>query len=70
MIRRTFTVLAFTKNISSVQSTTPPVVYSVGIVRDPVIQSTNQESLSPYYRIRYSTVTDLVSSNTSTPTLF
>ena len=56
-----FTSLAIAVDIGSVQSATSPVVYSVGVVRDPVVQYTNEESRSPYYRVQYTNVHDLVS---------
>lgn len=56
-----FTSLAIAVDVGSVQSASSPVVYAVGVVRDPVVQYTNEESRSPYYRVQYTNVHDLVS---------
>lgn len=61
IVHRNLNILAISVDVGSVQSTTQPIIYTIGIVRDPVIQYTNGEALVPYYRIKYDNVNDLVS---------
>ena len=60
ILYRTFPVLAISADVGLVRLETQPIIYTIGVVRDPVIQSTNGESLVPYYRVKYDDVYDMV----------
>ena len=62
-----FTTLAIAVDIGPVTTETDPIVYAVGLVRDPVIQYVDPEGqvqeLSPLYRTSYNDTSDLVGSS-------
>lgn len=58
-------VFAFAHDLGTVDTTTTvPVVYTIGYVRDPLIQLSNISTVNsvrgPYYLTRYSSVPDMV----------
>ena len=56
--------LAISVDLGSIQSTAEPIVWVVGVVRDPVVQYTNaegqREERSAYYWLNYTTIHDAV----------
>lgn len=62
--RPTHEALAIALDLGTIQSTSEPIVWAVGVVRDPVIQYTNasgqREERSAYYWANYTTIHDAV----------
>jgi len=60
-----FPVFGISVDLGSIQSTTSPIVWAVGYVRDPSINYTTGKGetqlRSPYYATQYSTIDDVVS---------
>ena len=61
---RPFDVFATAVDLGNIQATSEPIVWAVGVVRDPVVQFTNSagqmEARSAYYWSNYSTIHDVV----------
>lgn len=59
-----FDGLAIVLDLGTIQATSAPVVWAVGVVRDPVIQYTNStgqtEERRAYYWSKYSSIHDAV----------
>ena len=61
---RPFDGLGIAMDLGTIQSTSEPIVWAVGVVRDPVVQFTNSsgqiEERSSYYWSNYSNIHDAV----------
>ena len=62
--RSPFDILAIAVNLGSIQSTSEPVVWAVGVIRDPVVQFINsygqKEARNAYYWSNYLNPRDVV----------
>ena len=60
-----FDTLAIGVDLGTVSSVTDPIVYALGVVRDPVVQYANRnvqiEKRSSYYWSNFSSIHDVVS---------
>ena len=67
LLYRVFTVFAFAVDLGTIQSTSDPVTWSVGYVRDPSITYTQPsgaiQQRRPYYATQYSTINSVVSAD-------
>ena len=65
--RPTHEALAIALDLGTIQSTSEPIVWAVGVMRDPVIQYTNasgqREERSAYYWANYTTIHDTVANS-------
>lgn len=55
------TAFGIAVDVGSVTTMTQPMAYVIGVVRDPVIQYFDGQTLSPYYRSKYTTTQELAS---------
>jgi hypothetical protein len=65
VIQNNWPTVAFAHNLGTVLSTkTPPIVYTIGYVRDPLVQFPNLPNVNnlrgPYYLTRYSSISNMV----------
>ncbi|KAF9792015.1 hypothetical protein BJ322DRAFT_1102550 [Thelephora terrestris] len=65
VIQNNWPTVAFAHNLWTVLSTkTPPIVYTVGYIRDPLVQFPNLSNVNnlrgPYYLTRFNSISDMI----------
>ncbi|KAF9791272.1 hypothetical protein BJ322DRAFT_439174 [Thelephora terrestris] len=65
VIQNNWPTVAFAHNLGTVLSTkTPPIVYTIGYVRDPLVQFPNLPNVNnlrgPYYLTRYNSISNMI----------